>query len=282
MNLLAAAFCVFLFSVTVPMTRIAALEMPALFVMALRVAGAGLLCAGVILWQRWVPPRRIWPLLMLTSLTAVLIFSLATAMPLREVPGSHGALGLAALPALTAAYSSLRDRVNPGPVFWAFALMGTMLSSAFFVVQAADGLVAGDLWLAVAVLASMIGYVEGARLSREFGGVRIMAWSILLSVPPAVLPGLWLWSNSDLPGFSGDAWLAVAYLAFISQSSAMFLWFRVLAKGPLEKVALVQLLQPFLTLLGAVLLLDERVGWLAWATAAGVVICIFGAQRSRA
>jgi drug/metabolite transporter (DMT)-like permease len=281
-NLLAAAFSVFLFSLTVPMTRIAALEMPPFVVMGLRVFGAGLLCAALMLRERWVPPRRIWGMLLLTSMGSVLIFSLATAMALREVPGTHGALGLAALPALTAAYSTLRDRSKPGLAFWGFALLGTTMSLGFFLMQAGSGLYVGDLWLALAVLVSVFGYVEGARLSREFGGVRIMSWSILLCVPPAIVPGLWLWNTTDLPAFSTEAWLAVAYLALVSQSSGMFLWFRVLAKGPMEKVALVQLLQPFLSLLGALVLLDEQVGWLAWATAVGVVVCIFGAQRTRA
>jgi drug/metabolite transporter (DMT)-like permease len=282
MNLLAAAFCVLLFSLTVPMTRIAALEMPPLLVMSLRISGAGLLCALLMGIQRWAPPRRIWGPLALTSSSTVLVFSLVTALAFREVPGSHGALGLAALPAVTAIYSSLRDRSNPGLAFWCFALIGTLLSVSFFFSRAAGGLYVGDLLLGVGVLASMIGYVEGARMSREFGAVRIMSWSILMALPVVLALGAWLWSDIDVYAFSTEAWLSVAYLALISQSSAMFLWYRVLAKGPMQKVAMVQLMMPFLTLLANVVLLGENVGWFAWATAAGVVLCIFGAQRKRA
>src|SRR5690606_10908565 len=99
MNMLIAAFCVFLFSLTVPFTRIAALEMPPLLVVSLRLLGAGLICATLMGFERWLPPRRIWLPLMLTSLGSVLGFSLLTAFAFCEVPGSHGALGLAALPA---------------------------------------------------------------------------------------------------------------------------------------------------------------------------------------
>jgi drug/metabolite transporter (DMT)-like permease len=281
MNLLAAAFCILLFSLTVPLTRIAALEMPPLLVVSLRLSGAGLLCGLLMGLQRWLPPRRIWLALALTSLGSVLGFSWLMALALREVPGSHGALGLAALPAVTAVYSTLRDRGAPGLAFWGFALLGTLLSTSFFFTQAASGLYLGDLLLGLAVPTAALGYVEGARLSREFGAVRIMSWSVLLSLPVVVAFGLWLWRGIALPAFSTSAWLAVGYLALVSQSSGMFLWYSVLAKGPMEKVAMVQLLQPFLTLLATLVLLGEDVGWLAWFTAAGVVLCIFGAQRAR-
>jgi drug/metabolite transporter (DMT)-like permease len=61
----------------------------------------------------------------------------------------------------------------------------------------------------------------------------------------------------------------------------MFLWFKVLAIGPMEKVALVQLLQPFLSLLASIFFLDETVLWSTWIIAAIVAACIFGANREK-
>ena len=71
------------------------------------------------------------------------------------------------------------------------------------------------------------------------------------------------------------------YLAVISQSLGMMLWYRVLATGPMEQVALVQLLQPFLILLSAQVLLGEVVAPQAWIVALLVLFCIVGANRSR-
>lgn len=281
MNLVLAAICVALFSLTVPFTRIAALEMPPLLVMSLRLCGAGLLCAVLLGLERWLPPRRAWPALLLTAASGVLGFSLLTALALREVPGSHGALGLAALPAVTAAYAVFRDRVQPGWQFWSFAVLGTLLSFGYFFTQAAGVLYRGDLLLGLAVLSATLGYVEGGRLSREFGAVRVMCWAIVLTLPLATVLMVWQYAQDGAWHFSGRAWLSIAYLALVSQSVGMFLWYRVLARGPMEKVALIQLLQPFLTLLAALWLLEEQVGYVAWVLAALVVLCVFGANRSR-
>lgn len=282
MNILSAAFCIFLFSLTIPATRIAALEMPPMLVVSLRLLGAGLICAMLMGVQRWTPPRRIWFSLALTSAGSVLGFSLFTAYAFSEVPGSHGALGLAALPAVTAGYSTWRDRVNPGAVFWGFAILGTLLSGSYFFSRAVTELYFGDLLLGFAVLSATLGYVEGGRLSREYGGIRVTCWAVLIAMPVILLLAWFLIPVHTLPDFSANAWFGVLYLALISQSSAMFLWYKVLAKGPMEKVALVQLLQPFFTLVVVMVLLGEHVDWLAWVLAALVVACIFGANRSRA
>lgn len=282
MNMSLATLCVLLFSLTVPFTRLAVLEMPPLLVMGLRLCGAALVCALFLLRDPWWPPRRIWLPLVLTMLASVAGFSLLTALALQQVPGTHGAIGLASLPAVTALYAALRDRVQPPAAFWGFALLGTLLSTAYLLLDAAGGFMTGDLLLMVAVLAAAFGYVEGARLSREFGGRRIMSWAILLSLPLALGVTYSQLDVVDLASFSATAWSSVFYLAVISQSLGMMLWYRVLATGPMEKVALVQLLQPFFTLLSAHLLLGEVVAPQAWIVALLVVFCIVGANRSKA
>jgi drug/metabolite transporter (DMT)-like permease len=282
MNMSLATLCVLLFSLTVPCTRLAVLEMPSLLVMGLRLCGAALVCALFLLQDRWLPPRRIWRSLLLTMLTSVLGFSLLTALALQQVPGTHGAIGLAALPAVTALYAALRDRVRPPPAFWGFALLGTLVSIAWLLLDAGSGLRTGDLLLMLAVLAAAYGYVEGARLSREFGGRRILSWAILLSLPVALVVTNWQLGKVDLQDFTLPVWVSVVYLAVVSQSLGMMLWYRVLATGPMERVALVQLLQPFFTLVAAQWLLGEVIAPLAWIVAALVVVCIIGANRSRA
>lgn len=283
MNLLLAIVCVVLFSLTVPFTRLAALEAAPEVVTLLRLLGAGIVCLLLALRDGWIPPKNIWPQLLFTSFGAVIGFATLTAFAMREVPGSHGAIALAALPAVTAAYASLRDRHNPGMLFWLFALVGTVLSFGFFFTLSVGSLVAGDALLGLAVIAATFGYVEGGRLSRLYGGRRVMSWAVLLTLPIA-LPTALLWFPASIfraEAFSPPGWFAMAYLALVSQSTGMFLWYRVLARGPMEKVALAQLLQPFFTLLASIYLLRETVSWSAWLIALLVAGCIFGANSAR-
>lgn len=282
MNLMLAIVCVVLFSLTVPFTRVAALEVAPEVVTLLRLIGAGVVCLLLTLRDGWVPPRSVWPQLLCTSLGAVIGFATLTAFAMRQVPGSHGAVALAALPAVTAAYASLRDRHNPGTLFWLFALAGTALSFGFFFTLSSGSLMTGDVLLGLAVFAAAFGYVEGGRLSRLHGGRRVMSWAVLLTLPVA-LPLAWVLfpGTLRLDAFSPPGWFAVAYLALVSQSTGMFLWYRVLARGPMEKIALAQLLQPFLTLLASIYLLQESVTWNTWVIALLVALCIFGANNAK-
>lgn len=288
MNILLGIFCVILFSLTVPFTRVAALEISPEMVTLLRLFFGGLICLVLIMRDKWSPPRSIWKPLFFTSFCSVLGFASFMAFALRQVPGSHGAIALAALPAVTAAYASLRDRRNPGALFWVFALLGTLLSLSFFVTAAADALVIGDALLGLAVICAALGYVEGARLSRVHGGTRIMSWSILLTLPCTFLlvTGIALSEagyayRAQLHSLSTNGWVSILYLAFISQSAGMFLWYHVLATGPMEKIAMTQLLQPFFTLLAAIFLLHETVSPLTWCIALLVGVCVIGANRAK-
>jgi drug/metabolite transporter (DMT)-like permease len=287
MNYMLAVLSVFLFSFTVPFTRLAAMEAAPELVTFLRLLGGGIVCLMLILLDGWRPPRRIWRQLFITSLGSVLAFGALMAFALRQVPGSHGAVALAALPALTAAYASLRDRRNPGAVFWFFAITGSLLSLTFFV-TVVDKLLLGDLLLGLAVIAAMFGYVEGARLSREFGGRRVMSWAIVLNLPLILAAVLWYLPRPEfgvywaqLINFSQVAWFSIIYLALISQSAGMFLWYAVLARGPMEKIAMTQLVQPFFTLLAAIFLLQESVNPSAWWIAFLVGACVLGANRAK-
>jgi drug/metabolite transporter (DMT)-like permease len=283
-NLLFATVCVILFSLTMPATRLATQSFEAEAVALIRLLGAALVClVAVVAFDRWTPPRRHWGRLLLVSVASVSGFSLLTALAMKRVPSTHGAVALAALPAATALYASLRDRLNPGLRFWLFGLIGTGIALTFFALTSEEGIHAGDWLLAGAVASAAFGYVEGGRLSREHGGRRVMSWAILTSLPISLLGAVFLLPGRNLPSLeeAPASWIAVGYLALISQSLGMFLWYRVLAIGPMAQIAMVQLLQPFFSLLAAMLLLSEHVSAGTWAMALLVGLCVLGSSRNR-
>jgi drug/metabolite transporter (DMT)-like permease len=58
-----------------------------------------------------------------------------------------------------------------------------------------------------------------------------------------------------------------------------FFWYRGLVQGGIAAVGQLQLLQPFLGLALAALLLGEPIGWSVLAVAVAVVACVAGAKR---
>lgn len=282
MNIIAAIFCVFLFSLTAPFTRLAALETSPESIIMIRILGAGLVCLIYVLLDQWIPPKKIWAGLIATALGSVIGFNSLMAYGLKEVPAGHAAVALAGIPMATSIYSSWRDRLRPGKKFWAYASIGMLLSFSFFLTLNVRNLLVGDLFLVLSVFAAAFGYVEGGRISRLYGGARTMSWAVLITLPLVIPLALYYFRSSEVPlSLSFNGWLSVIYLALVSQSLGMFLWFKVLALGPMEKIAQVQLLQPFFTLFLSILILGETVFAMTWLIAGLVALCVFGSNKEK-
>jgi drug/metabolite transporter (DMT)-like permease len=80
---------------------------------------------------------------------------------------------------------------------------------------------------------------------------------------------------------SGKAWTGFLYVSIFSMFIGFFAWNRGLALGGIAKVGQVQLLQTFVTLAGAYLLLGEPVGWLEVGFAMVVVALVALGWRTR-
>jgi drug/metabolite transporter (DMT)-like permease len=93
---------------------------------------------------------------------------------------------------------------------------------------------------------------------------------------------LTVWSALQRPPQAGPAeWLAFAYLAAVSMFLGFFAWYRGLAIGPMSQVSQVQLVQPVMSILWAVLLLGEQVGWATVLGGVAVIVCAGLAVRVR-
>jgi drug/metabolite transporter (DMT)-like permease len=110
-----------------------------------------------------------------------------------------------------------------------------------------------------AVLSAAVGYAEGGRLARSMGGQETISWALVLAAAPsALLLALFDAGQFERLGEVGArAWLGLGYVTVCSTIVGFFFWYRGLALGGVARVGQVQLVQPFLSLAGAWVLLDE-------------------------
>jgi drug/metabolite transporter (DMT)-like permease len=249
-----------IFSLTLPFTRLAVRELDPLFLTLGRALGAAVLAGGWLRLRRAALPGRaaLGPLAVV-ALGCVLGFPLLSSIAMRSVPASHGAVLAGLLPLATALYAALRGFERPSKGFWLVALLGTGLVLVFALSQGGGTLQRADLLMFGAIVAAAAGYAEGGRLARRLGGQEVICWALVLAaIPSAVL----------LLAFGGDglgrlaaagaaSWLAFGYVTVFSMFIGFFFWYRGLALGGVARVGQVQLLQPFLSLAGAALLLGE-------------------------
>jgi drug/metabolite transporter (DMT)-like permease len=249
-----------IFSLTLPFTRMAVADLSSVFVAMGRAVVAALLSAGWLLWKGAVRPTRaqIPPLLMVAA-GCVIGFPLLTSIAMRTLPASHGAVLVGVLPLATALISALRGHERPSMGFWSMALLGSALVAGFALRQSGGSLHLADLAIFAAVLCAGAGYAEGGRLSQDMGGEQVIAWGLVLSLPVVLPIAAWqAWSDAPALAAAGlKAWGGFAYTCVFSMFIGFFFWYRGMALGGVARVGQVQLVQPFLTLLGAALLLGE-------------------------
>ena len=278
---------VFIFALTLPMTRLAtgtsdAPQLSPWFVTWGRAALAGVLSAAYLYFSgARLPHAQERGPLVLSLVGNVVGYPLLLGWALRHVSASHAAVITALLPLATAAAAAwlMHQRARMG--FWVFACLGSALVAIYSLLRAhqaghglglswADGLLIG------AVLAASLGYVAGAEITPSLGSEKVISWVCVMALP-ITLPGTWLtWPAQPV---AASSWLALLYVGVFSMWAGFFAWFRGLSLGGPLRVSQTQLLQPFISILAAVPLLGESLDAMTLGFAALVVLTVFMGRR---
>jgi drug/metabolite transporter (DMT)-like permease len=265
-----------IFSLTLPFTRLAVTELHPVFI-ALGRAVVAAVCAGALLW--WMrapfPTLRQWRALAITSLGCVVGFPVFSSIAMRYVPASHGAIVIGILPLATALFGALRFGERPSSGFWLAALAGSGIVVGFALQQGGGTLQLADLALFAAVISAAMGYAEGGRLSQDMGGQQVISWALVLSMPVLLPVSAWYGWRYGVAA-SAQTWMAFGYVSLFSMFIGFFFWYKGLALGGIARVGQVQLLQPFLTIIGAMVILGEslQLSTLVFALAIIAVVAV--------
>lgn len=270
---------VIIFSGSLPATRAAVADLSPMFLTAARAAIAALLGAIFLFALRQTrPARRDAFSLAIVALGVVVGFPLLTALALQHITAAHSIVFVGLLPLATAMFGVLRGGERPKRAFWLFSMLGAATVAGFALSRSGGGSLVGDLLMIAAVLLCGLGYAEGAMLSRRLGGWQVISWALLLSLPVMAVIAMFTlpasWSGVSVP-----AWISLAYVSIFSMLVGFVFWYRGLALGGIAGVSQLQLLQPFLGLILAAVLLHESIAWTMIASTVIVVLCVAGAKR---
>ncbi|GJE66320.1 hypothetical protein LNAOJCKE_3538 [Methylorubrum aminovorans] len=266
---------VVIFSGSLPATRVAVGGFTPLFLTASRaVIAAGLGAALLALLRQKRPARGDLGPLAVVALGVPLL----TALALRHITSARSIVFIGLLPLATALFGLLRADDRPKPAFWLFSGTGSLLVVGFALAHGDGGDITGDGLMLGAIGLCGLGYAEGARLSRRLGGWQVISWALLLAVPAMAALALATWPET-WTGIGLPAWAGLGYVSVFSMLVGFVFWYRGLALGGIAGVGQLQLLQPFLGLALAGLLLGEPVEGAMVAVAAGVVLCVVAAKR---
>jgi Uncharacterized conserved protein len=271
---------VLIFSGSLPATRVAISGFDPLFLTAARSLIAGLLALLLVFLLRGERPRKDEILsLCVIALGVVVGFPLLTALALKHINAAHSIVYVGLLPLATAVFGVIRGSERPKPAFWLFSILGSAAVAGYALSGSGDqvSLIGGGLMVA-AILACGLGYAEGARLSRRLGGFQVIAWALILSLPPMTLLAF-VSMPETVETVGQSAWIGLAYVSLFSMLIGFIFWYRGLALGGIAAVSQLQLLQPFFGLMLAATLLGEAVSWSMALVTVLVVGCVAGARR---
>ena len=270
---------VIIFSGSLPATRVAVSGFSPLFLSGARAVIAALLGAVCLFaFRQPRPARGDLAALLVVALGVVVAFPLLTALALQRITSARSVVFIGLLPLATAGFGVLRGAERPQPAFWLFSVLGAATVAGFALFNSGAGSWAGDLLMVAAIVLCGLGYAEGGRLSRRLGGWQVISWALLLALPLMAMLALIELPNS-LNFISGAAWLGLAYVSVFSMFVGFVFWYRGLALGGIAGVGQLQLIQPFLGLALAGLLLHETIAWPMIAATGFVVLCVAGAKR---
>jgi drug/metabolite transporter (DMT)-like permease len=276
-GLLLGALGVLIFSLTLPMTKIA-MEGGALsawFAWAGRcVLGALAGIAFLLLYRRGrtipsgqtarvtarvaLPPRAAWWPIAGATFGIVFGWPLMNTIALQYTQASHAAVVNGILPLATAIIGAWLNREKLSKRFWMCAALGSAVVCSYAWYRGGGEFTRVDLLLLLGVVLGGFGYACGAIATKYQSGPEVISWALILGLP--ITNAIAFYSMPHDPtSVTTKSWLAFVYLGLMSQWIGFFFWYRGLAIGGIAKVSQVQLIQLFCTLTFSAMLLGESI-----------------------
>lgn len=209
-------------------------------------------------------------------------FPILTALGMETVPASHGGIVLGGLPLATALIGSFISGERPSASFWFVAILGFVIVATFVVITASsEGLAfyKGDIVLVGAVLFAALGYAQGGVLAKELGGWQVICWTLVVSLPLLVPLSMALVTPANFVNLDVLGWSIFVFLALVNSLIGFFLFYRGMSLAGVARVSQIQLLQPFMTLLLAVIFLGEPLTLTVALFTAAIVITVGISKR---
>jgi drug/metabolite transporter (DMT)-like permease len=206
----------------------------------------------------------------LIVLGIVVCFPYLMTLAMAKGSSSHGGIILGFMPLLTTIVGVVKFKERPSKGFWIASLLGTSVVLIYALIQGSGTLSYMDFLLLAATIFSALGYAEGGELSRIMSPKMVISWALVISLP---INGLVTYLTFQPEYLSVDIqyWSSFLFLGLFSMYIAFFFWYEGLSIGGISRVSQVQLLQPFITLVCANLILSERLELINFVFAALVV-----------
>jgi drug/metabolite transporter (DMT)-like permease len=248
---------ILIFSLTLPVSKIAVLSFDPYFIAFGRALLAGLVAMAYLIYKNEpFPQKKDFAKFAVIALGVVFGFPIFTTVAMTQGSSSHGAVILGMMPLATTVIGVIRFKERPSLGFWLVSLLGAFLVVSYALLQNSGSFTNVDILLVLGGICACIGYVEGGELSRKINPRAVISWALVISLPINIVM---TYATFDLSYLHAGTWpwITFIYLSLFPMFLGFFFWYEGLAVGGIARVSQVQLIQPFCTLLAASILLGD-------------------------
>ena len=249
---------ILIFSLTLPISKIAVVSFSPYFIAFGRASLAGLVALAYLSYQQApLPSKTDLAKLAVIAMGVVFGFPIFTTVAMKEGSSSHGAVILGMMPLATTVIGVIRFKERPSIGFWLVSILGAGLVIIYALLKSSGSFTYIDGLLVLGGICACIGYVEGGELSRKMNPRAVISWALVISLPINLVMTYFTFSSIYL---NADviAWTSFVYLSLFPMYLGFFFWYEGLAIGGIARVSQVQLIQPFCTLLASSFFLGDH------------------------
>ena len=248
---------ILIFSLTLPVSKIAILSFDPYFIAFGRATLAGTVALAYLLYKKEIMPSKAdFAKFVVIALGVVFGFPIFTTVAMTEGSSSHGAVILGMMPLATTVIGVIRFKERPSLGFWLVSLLGAALVVVYALMKSSGSFTYVDGLLVLGGISACVGYLEGGELSRKMNPRSVISWALVISLPVNIVMS-YVTFNTQYVHAGPIAWTSFLYLSLFSMFIGFFFWYEGLAVGGIARVSQVQLLQPFCTLVVASVLLGD-------------------------
>ena len=270
-----------IFSLTLPFTQMAVNEMSPFFVAFARASIAGICALILLIFTKSKFPNKIQIRRLIIIVIGVIYgFPIFTSIAMKTLPSSHSGIVLGILPLAMSLFAAIKYKEKPSSSFWMISIFGTFIVISYTFIDNNGSLMIEDLWLLFAILFAAIGYSEGGTLAKEMGSIGVISWALVISLPINLFAS-YLFYEINYTSISFQAIISLTYVGLFSMFIGFFFWYKGIAIGGISRVGQVQLIQPFLTIVGAYFLTNEKITFLNILFAFMVLIIIIIGRKTK-
>lgn len=273
---------VIIFGSTLPVTRLALETFTPGFVTFARAVIAASMAALVMFVNRVNckhPENR-----SIFSAGFLLIFGFPglMALSMQTVDASHGGIILGFLPIATAFIARITTDERPSAKFWLLTLTGFLIVLSFTLYQSQlttnQAPAIGYIWMFMAGICAAWGYVISGKISRSVKGWEVITRALVLNSPLSLLGLIWFY-ETPATETTFTSLVALAYLGVFSMFLGFCAWNAALASGGIARIGQLQLLQIFVTLGIAAIMLNETIDTITMVAAVMITALIATSRR---